>query len=406
MAITLASVGSILFSLVKPLIMGRAKMVAQILYKKLKGKVEESALVNELVNAVEANDVESFITKYESSLPKDIIGKIRSLAGLRNLLEKAEKIINSKTYTPDAASVFLDIARILEDIVEGISFSEAGIKEISVEDTETGEKIDVTSEEYTVALLLKFAAAVRTQLAMTSTPSARGWALGYDASISLTVGKPQLQLPMAAPSMEMAASRSKKAEFAEDNSVAGPRFGSDFLEFRGAHESLMPLYRNGISIRNEYLSAVSCLKAAFIRVKTTQGRRQMKIHKYMDQRHLEGLVYGFRGEAQYWQLNVSEELSQLVDTVKKYFEDDAKLVKQWLEYMGVSQNGFKEFLDCLTLYANMADGTAGALRLYKEAAGRCIDGKDKDIINSRINEIEKLASNKARVFVEDPKPII
>ncbi|WXG46850.1 MAG: hypothetical protein WED05_09365 [Candidatus Atabeyarchaeum deiterrae] len=406
MAITLASVGSILFSLVKPLIMGRAKMVAQILYKKLKGKVEESALVNELVNAVEANDVESFITKYESSLPKDIIGKIRSLAGLRNLLEKAEKIINSKTYTPDAASVFLDIARILEDIVEGISFSEAGIKEISVEDTETGEKIDVTSEEYTVALLLKFAAAVRTQLAMTATPSARGWALGYDASISVTVGKPQLQLPMAAPSMEMVASRSKKAEFAEDKSVAGPRFGSDFLEFRGAHESLMPLYRNGISIRNEYLSAVSCLKAAFIRVKTTQGRRQMKIHKYMDQRHLEGLVYGFRGEAQYWQLNVSEELSQLVDTVKKYFEDDAKLVKQWLEYMGVSQNGFKEFLDCLTLYANMADGTAGALRLYKEAAGRCIDGKDKDIINSRINEIEKLASNKARVFVEDPKPII
>jgi hypothetical protein len=118
------------------------------------------------------------------------------------------------------------------------------------------------------------------------------------------------------------------------------------------------------------------------------------------------LIVAFRGEAQYWQFRVSDELAQSAATVKNFFEEDSKQVKEWLNFMDVPKEGFKEFLDALTLYRNFPEGLAGALKLYREAVEKSLPGKDQDAINKRIGELESVSSNKASVSVPDPKPIM
>jgi hypothetical protein len=180
---------------------------------------------------------------------------------------------------------------------------------------------------------------------------------------------------------------------------------SGLLEFRAAYESLMPLYRDGLAIRDQYLKAVSCLKTTLIKIKNMKRGRQERMHKFMDPRHLEGLALAFRGEAQYWQFRMSDDLAQSAATVKNFFEEDSKQVKEWLNFMDVPKEGFKEFLDALTLYRDFPEGLAGALKLYKDGAERCIQGKDQEFVASRINDLQSVASNRPAVFVPDPRPI-
>nr|MDO8135278.1 hypothetical protein [Candidatus Njordarchaeum guaymaensis] len=292
----------------------------------------------------------------------------------------------SKRYMEGAAEIFVDLARTLEDITLETSLKEAGIKNITVQDTQTKEKVRVTSVEYLAALLLRFAAAVWTQMAMKLTPSVKGWALGYDASITVDFGKPTV----------------KMEEYFADERIRS----REFYEFERAYTELMGLYRHGISVRDWYLNAVSCLRAAMIKVRAVQEDRREKIHKYMDPSHLEGLALGLRGEAQFWQFNISERLPQLTEKVRSYFNRDKEETQGWLDGIVASELELKQFLDCLELYKNLGDGFAGALRLYKEAAEKCLAGKDQDTINNRIKETEKLTSNNPIVFVLDPKPVL
>jgi hypothetical protein len=401
MALVIPGIDTIIMMVVKPLIMNRAKAFAKMIYAKLKGRADENALAGELVNAIEMGQVDSFIEKYQKSISRDMIEKIRALASMRELFNKASKIISAQKYSQDSASVFIDLAKVLDDVTAGISFEEAGVKDVTVEDAETNDVIHVTSEGYMVALLFRYSAAVWTQLAAMSTPMAKGWTLEYDAKMEVTLGRPELKVKRAAapPMASMA-----KEEMAGDRETGGPAPG--FLEFRAAYENLMSLYRNGLSIRDQYLNAVSCLKTALIKVKSIKRGRQEKMHKYMDPGHLEGLIVAFRGEAQYWQFRVSNELAQSTATVRNFFEEDSKQVKEWLNFMDVPKEGFKEFLDALTLYRNFPEGLAGALKLYREALEKCLPGRDQDAINKRIGELESVSSNKASVSVPDPKPIM
>ncbi|WXG44375.1 MAG: hypothetical protein WED04_10135 [Promethearchaeati archaeon SRVP18_Atabeyarchaeia-1] len=401
MALVIPGIDAIITMIVKPLIMNRAKAFAKMIYAKLKGRADENALADELINAIEMGQVDSFIMKYEKSIPKEVIEKIRALANMRELFNKASRIISAQKYSQDAAKVFIDLARILDDVMVGMSFEEAGIEDVTVQDAETNDQIHVTSEDYMVALLFRYAAAVWTQIAAMATPMARGWTLTYDAKMEVTLGKPQVNMKRAAaPPMASIA----KDESAAGREMGGPRPG--FLEFRAAYENLMPLYRNGLAIRDQYLDSVSCLKTALIKVKSIKRGRQDKMHKHMDPRHLEGLILAFRGEAQYWQYRVSDELAQSAAAVKNFFEEDSKQVKEWMNFMDVPKEGFKEFLDALTLYRNFPEGLAGALRLYKEGAEKCVDGKDRDMIFSRIGDLQAVSSYKPAVFVPDPRPIL
>ena len=192
MALVIPAIDTIIMTIVKPLIMSRAKIFARAIYAKLKGRADENVLADELVNAIETNQVDSFIEKYQKSIPRDVIEKIRALASMRELFNKASKIITAQKYSQDAANVFIDLAKILDDVMVGMSFEEAGIKEVTVQDAETNDQIHVTSEDYMVALLLRYAAAVWTQIAAMATPMARGWTLTYDAKMDVTLGRPAL----------------------------------------------------------------------------------------------------------------------------------------------------------------------------------------------------------------------
>jgi hypothetical protein len=102
---------------------------------------------------------------------------------------------------------------------------------------------------------------------------------------------------------------------------------------------------------------------------------------------------------------MSDDLAQSAATVRNFFEEDSKQVKEWLEFMDVPKEGFKEFLDALTLYKNFPEGLAGALKLYKEGTERCIPGKDQEMIATRITDLQGVSSSKPAVFVPDPRPI-
>ena len=400
MALVIPGIDTIIMTIVKPLIMSRAKIFARAIYAKLKGRADENALADELVNAIETNQVDSFIEKYQKSIPRDVIEKIRALASMRELFNKASKIITAQKYSQDAANVFIDLAKILDDVMIGISFEEAGIKDVTVQDAETNDQIHVASEDYMVALLFRYAAAVWTQLAATATPMARGWTLEYDAKMEVKLGRPTLDMKKAAAPSMAAPERAQKDE---ESSMGATTSG--LLEFREAYENLMPLYRSGLAIRDQYLNAVSCLKTTLVKVKGIKRGRQERMHKFMDPKHLEGLILAFRGEAQYWQFRMSDDLAQSASTVKRFFEEDSKQVKEWLNFMDIPKEGFKEFLDALTLYRNFPEGLAGALKLYREGAERCIPGKDRETIDGRINDLQGVSSNKPAVFVPDPRPI-
>ncbi|WXG41094.1 MAG: hypothetical protein WED07_10045 [Candidatus Freyarchaeum deiterrae] len=397
MSIDLVSVVKTLLPFVTPLVTAVAKSTATWLSKKFGDKIKAGKLEQDLIKAVDKGRIEDFIKEYKKYLSEEDIKRIRAIAGLRDLFDKAKRILESKKYTIDAANTFTDLAKTLEDVTTGISFEEAGIKAINVLDSEVNEEIAVTSEEYIVALLLRFAAVVWTQLAMKLTPSMEGWALEYDASIKVVLAPPTLALnrAMAAEAKEERDDEAKKA-------VMG---GSEFLKFRGDYLSLMQFYREGIAIRNQYLEAVSCLKTAQLKVRVVQGKQ--KIHKHMTPSHLDGLVSGFRGEAQFWQFNISENLPQLAETVINFYNNNQQGTKKYLqEHLEVSKEEFNEFLDCLNLYQNTRDGFAGALKLYKYAAEKCTPGKDMDMIQGRIVETQKRASNNPKVLVPDSKPIL
>nr|MDO8080169.1 hypothetical protein [Candidatus Freyarchaeota archaeon] len=397
MSIDLVSVVKTLLPFVTPLVTAVVKSTASWLAKKFGDKFKAGKLEQDLIKAIDKGRIEDFIKDYKKYLSEEDIKRIRAIAGLRDLFSKAGRILESKKYTVDAANTFMDLSKTLEDITTGISFEEAGIKAINVRDSEANEEIAVTSEEYIVALLLRFAAVVWTQLAMKLTPSAKGWALEYDANINIVVAPPRIILSeaMDTEAKEDREDRSKKAVVA----------GSEFLKFRGDYISLMQLYREGVAIKNQYLEAVSCLKSAQLKVRAVQSKQ--KIHKYMNPSHLEGLVSGFRGEAQFWQFNISENLPQLAETVINFYNRDQNSTKKYLlEHLEVSKQEFNEFLDCLNLYQNIRDGFAGALKLFKNAAEKCASGKDMDMIKSRITEIQKHSSNNPQVLVPDPKPIL
>nr|MDO8133469.1 hypothetical protein [Candidatus Njordarchaeum guaymaensis] len=408
MALSFATIATTLGPVIKPLIEKGAKMIAKWLFVKVKGRFtgEESEIERDLIRAIEEKNVEVFIKKYEQDLSVDIVQKIRALGNLNDLFDKVGRILQYKQYNEDSASVFMDLARALENVVTGVSFAEAGIQEIVVQDPETKERVSVTSEAYMVAILLRFAAAVWTQLAAKSTPSMKGWALEYDASMNIVVARPQILDEMQMEKKAEAAASRAMAPMPPPTPLMGAAASLDVLKFRSAYKNLMQLYRDSLPIRENYLKAASCLKTAQSKVMASKDR-QRKTHKYMNLSHLEALVLGFRAEAQFWQFNMSENLPQLAETVSKFFEADPERTERYLlESMEVSKTGLNEFMDVLTLYENVGDGLAGALKLYRDALDKCVGGKDEKMIKRRIDETKKSASKNPSVLVADPKPIL
>jgi hypothetical protein len=407
MALTIAAITTAFGPTIKSLAETSAKELAKKLFGKLKGRFAgETELETALITAIEGNRIEDFIKENEKNLPGDAVAKLRSLASMKSSFDKVDEILKAQVYTEEAANSFIQFAKSFEDVTSRLSFEEAGVKEIDVEDAETSEKIAVKSEEYTEALLLRYAAAVWTQLGARLTPELKGWSLEYDSKVKVIIQKPTILA--AARKAEVAFDREVPASapvIAPEAGGAAAK-GLDLLRFRSAYTSLMQSYKDSLPVRDNYVKAASCLKSALIKSKAAKGR-QHEIHKHMDPKHLEGLIQAFRGEAQYWLFNISEDLAENATMAREIYDEDRKQVEEYLkDTMGVTKAELNEFFDALNLYDDMGKGFSGALKLYKEAADKCSEGKDEDMIKTRISETEKYGSNKSSIFVQDPKPIL
>jgi hypothetical protein len=405
MAFTIAAITTTFGPMIKSLAETSAKTLAKKLFGKLKERfADESELETALVNAIEDNRIEEFIRENEKALPRDAIAKLHSLASMKSSFDNVEAILKAQVYAEEAASTFIQLAKSFEYITTRLSFDEAGVKEIDVEDPETNEKIAVKSEDYTEALLLRYAAAVWTQLAAKLTPELKGWSLEYDSKMNIVIQKPTIL--KEARKAELGLDREMAAPTPAPESYAAVAKGVDLLKFRSAYTNLMQFYKDSLPIRDNYVKAASCLKSALLKTKAAKGR-QHEIHRHMNPRHLEGLIQGFRAEAQYWLFNISEDLPQHAATAREIYNEDRKQVEEYLTgTMGVTKAELNEFFDALNLYEDIGKGFSGALRLYKEAADKCIEGKDADTIKSRISETERYGSNKSSIIVPDPKPIL
>lgn len=384
------ALGSIISLAAPALLKYAGKSVATWIYSKLRSEPKEG-LEKEIIKAFEKGKVESLIRKYEDIFSEEIKAKLRAVSDLRDLFKRTEKAINKEKYSPEAAKDFIELARILDDTVLAISFKEAGIEKLRVKDEETGKEIKVTSEDYFVALLFRFAAAVWTQQAMIQTPSMEGWALEYEKRVRYEETQVEVRADESAPrsmTLGMGVRRSLDPQY---------------QMFRTSYNTLMESYRKGREIRERYLRAVSCLRSAQLKVRKAQG--QQEIHRSMTPNHLEGLVLGFRGEAQYWQFKIANEVLDALERVQSVVKNYREIAEQYLERMKISQEEVNELFDCLTLYESLGDGFAGAFRLYRQASAKCEQGKDAKMLQHRITAITHLTSTNPVVHVPDPPPI-
>jgi hypothetical protein len=384
-------IGSVL-SIAAPIVLKYVgKQLASWVITKIRGEPKEG-LEKEIIKAFEKGKVESLISKYDAFFTEEVKVKLRAIADLRNLFKRTEKALKKEKYTTEAAQDFTALARILDDTALALSFKEAGIEKIKVKDEETGKEIKVTSEDYFVALLLRFAAAVWTQLGMKLTPSMEGWALEYEKRLRYTETKVELKMEREGPrSMTLGMP------------ARTPRIDQDYQRFRAAYTTLMAAYNQGMEIRTNYLQGVSCLKSA--QLKARKAREQQEIHRSMTPNHLAGLVLGFRAEAQYWQFRIAHDNRDALERVQRVVMNYRDVAEQYIGRMKLSQEEVNNLFDCLTLFENLGDGFAGAFRLYRQASAKCEQGKDAKTLQHRITMITHLTSTNPVIHVPDPPPI-
>ncbi len=355
---------------------------------------EEGQLKRELIRALTSGNVEPILTKYAEKLTPEEVARLRSVARLRNLFRNLEETINKQIYTEERAIDFIETTKILEDAAMDIDFEDAGIKSIKVKDDETGEELPITSNIYLVALFLRFAAAVRSQLACNSTPNQQGWALEYGQKIQVKLGKVEMEDALPSAAFEKSRARS-----------AGPGLlDPDFHAFREAYERLMPSYQQAIVIRDKYLKTVACLRAAQNRVASLTSSDP--IHETMTVHYLDALAQGLRGEAQYWLFKSSPNLHQDALTLQHTITNDRALAEQYLQRLSVTQAETNLLIDCLKLYRHFNESLAGVFQLFKQAAAQIQKGKNAQHIQRRLQELDELSSFNPLIHIEDPSPII
>jgi hypothetical protein len=355
---------------------------------------KEGQLKRELIRALTSGNIEPILTKYADKLTPEEISRLRSIARLRNLFQNLEDTINNQIYTEERATDFIETTKILEDAALDLDFEDAGIKSIKVKDNETGEELPITSNTYLVALFLRFAAAVRSQIARTSTPDQTGWALEYGQEVQVKLEK--VKMEEALPSAALKMGRGRAADFG----LLDP----DFHAFREAYERLMPSYQQAILIRDKYLNTVACLRAAQQRIDSIPSNNP--IHQTMTVQYLDALAQGLRGEAQYWLFHSSPNLHQDAITLQHTITNDRAVAEQYLQRLNVTQAETNLLLDCLKLYRHFNEGLAGAHQLFKQASIQIKKGENAQHIQRRIQELNEAASSTPLIHVDDPPPII
>jgi hypothetical protein len=393
--LALGSVAGLLY----PKLLGAiASAFATKLGKRIWGSLrgsEEGQLKRELERALTSGNIEPLLTKYADKLTPDEVSQLRSLARLRGLFRNLEETVNEKIYTEVRAKDFIETTKILENTALDIDFDDAGIKSIKVKDTETGEQLPITSDTYLVALLLRFAAAVWSQIARKATPDKAGWALEYGQEVKVIFEKVKMKrsVPAGAPMMAMEA---------ED---AGPSLlDPEFHAFREAFERLLPAYRQGLAIRDQYLKVVACLRAAHNRVEQLSSTEP--VHQTMTTSYINALAQGLRGEAQYWLFHSSQHIHQDALTIQDVITTDRNRAEDYLQRLNATQMEANLLLDCLKLYREFSDGLAGVHSLYQQAATHIKQGSDAQHLQQRLHALVPRISTNPQIWVDDPAPII
>jgi hypothetical protein len=386
-------------SLLGPKLIGAvASAFATKLGKRIWGSLrggEEGQLKRDLEHALTAGNVEPILIKYAAKLTPEEVTQLRSLARLRGLFRNLEETVNEQIYTEDRAQDFIETTKILEDTALDIDFDGAGVRSIKVKDTETGEQLPITTDTYLVALLLRFAAAVWSQVARKTTPEKDGWALEYGQEVKVVLEKVKMKrsIPAGAPMMEL--------EMAD----AGPSLlDPEFHAFREAFERLLPAYRQGLAIRDRYLKVVACLHAAQRRVE--QLTSNVPIHSTMTTSYINAIAQGIRGEAQYWLFHSSPHLHQDALTLQEIISKNRNRAEEYLQRLNATQMEANLLLDSLKLYSQFSDGLAGTHSLYQQAATHIKQGNDAQHLQQRLKTLVPRISTNPQIWVDDPAPII
>jgi hypothetical protein len=356
---------------------------------------EEGQLRRELERALTSGNVEPILTKYADKLTPEEVTQLRSLARLRGLFRNLEETVNEQIYTEDRAKDFIETTKILEDSALDIDFDDAGIKTIKVKDTETGEQLPITSDTYLVALFLRFAAAVWSQIALKSTPDKTGWALEYGQEVKVVLEKVKMKRSVSAGAPMMAM---------EMEDAGRSLLDPEFHAFREAFERLLPAYRQGLAIRDQYLKVVACLRAAQRRVEQLPSNEP--IHSTMTTIYLNALAQGLRGEAQYWLFHSSSHIHQDAVTLQEVISSNRNRAEDYLQRLNATQMEANLLLDSLKLYRQFSDGLAGVHSLYQQAATHIKRGNDAQHLQQRLQALVPRISTNPQIWVDDPAPII
>lgn len=302
--------------------------------------------------------------------------------------EKVSKILNEGTYyTEDIESLFT-LAKLIKELTRKMSFYDLGIRYI-VEDTQSGEEIEVVDENYQIALLLNFSGVAYTQLGKLETPEEKGQALEYDAEIRVVKSPPKIEV--------------------EELLAKALTFDEEYFKFEENFKKLWNLYGEVERVKQFYLKAVACFKAA--RSFISQARRQEQKHRRMQPMSLRALIANYMGETQFWIYNISPDLPSIVQELREVIKQETEKASTFISRIMVTMNltdaDIERFYRIVYIYEDFAAGYAGALQLFREAVKKYPIRRDLSTIQSRIGQCKEEISKhggteKPKIVVEEP----
>ena len=172
---------------------------------------------------------------------------------------------------------------------------------------------------------------------------------------------------------------------------------------------LWNLYRQVERVKEFYLKAVACFKAA--RSFTSRARRQERKHRRMQPVSLGALITNYVGETQFWTFNISPDLPLIVQELRQVIKQETEKASTYIgrivAAMNLTDADIENFYRILYMYEDFAAGYAGALQLFREAVRKYPIRRDLSNIHSRIEQCEEEiakhgGTEKPKIIIEEP----
>jgi len=329
------------------------------LYEFLSKKVNAVKFTSELNAAINKNQINDFIEKYQISSERAT--QIRNVTRLRHKIVIIERIIEKKFYDEKSINIISNLINELQELKPLSDFKDSKIK-FKIKNIETNNIIKTDNENYIFAVLKRFIATVYTHLIWKGLGE-KGILLNFDFEIDPLYSR-----------------------FRSDN------FSTLTLDI--AINNLYDIFNEWCKISNLYQKAINCLiesKEFILRLP-----KNFDISKNISSDHLLGLADGLEAENQFWFYKLSGKVKIYTEVIFHETKNDSKKLLKILNKEKIGSEDAAKFLKYLDYYMKEDEGISGVRELLNRSIRRLNPGNEKTQFQKRK---EDLPSTKAKPII-------